>query len=122
MRMAKFTRGWEFTGTNEPLRFVEKELKPLGEGYVRIKVHNAGLCSSDVGALRDPTWMALIDVPCILGHENAGEIIELGPNVEGWEIGERVAICPMPPTMESRSGMVGMAAMHNHLCTLNDAR
>ncbi len=94
--MAKFTRGWEFTGTNEPLRFVEKELKPLEEGYVRIKVHHAGLCHSDVGALRDPTWMALISVPCILGHENAGEIIELGPKVEGWKIGERVAICPMP--------------------------
>ncbi len=93
--MAKFTRGWEFTGTNEPLRFVEKELKPLQEGYVRIKVLNAGLCSSDVGALHDPTWMALITVPCILGHENAGEIIELGPNVEGWKLGERVAICPM---------------------------
>ncbi len=94
--MAKVTRGWQFTGTNEPLTFVEKELKPLEEGYVRIKVHHAGLCSSDVGALHDPTWMALISVPCILGHENAGEIIELGPNVEGWEIGERVAICPMP--------------------------
>lgn len=94
--MTKFTRGWEFTGTNEPLRFVEKELKPLEDGYVRIKVLNAGLCSSDVGALHDPTWMSLINVPCILGHENAGEIIELGPNVKGWEIGERVAICPMP--------------------------
>lgn len=102
--MAKVTRGWEFTGTNEPLRFVEKELKPLAEGYVRIKVRNAGLCSSDVGALRDPTWMALIDVPCILGHENAGEIIELGPNVEGWEIGERVAICPMPYKGEQGPG------------------
>ncbi len=93
--MKKFTRGWEFTGTNEPLTFVEKELKPLKEGYVRIKVLNAGLCSSDVGALHDPTWMALITVPCILGHEICGEIIELGENVEGWEIGERVAICPM---------------------------
>ncbi len=94
--MAKITRGWQFTGTNEPLSFVEKELKPLEEGYVRIRTHNAGLCSSDVGALNDPTWMNLISVPCILGHEISGEIIELGEKVEGWKIGERVAICPMP--------------------------
>ncbi len=77
--MAKITRGWQFTGTNEPLSFVEKELKPLEEGYVRIRTHNAGLCSSDVGALNDPTWMNLISVPCILGHE----ISELGEKVEG---------------------------------------
>ncbi|HHX13403.1 MAG TPA: zinc-binding dehydrogenase [Clostridiales bacterium] len=94
--MANFTRGWEFTGTNEPLNFVKKDLKPLDEGYVRIKVHHAGLCSSDVGALHDPSWMALITVPCILGHEIAGEVLELGKNVEGWKIGDRVAICPMP--------------------------
>ncbi|NLL37446.1 MAG: zinc-binding dehydrogenase [Fretibacterium sp.] len=93
--MAKFTRGWQFTGTNEPLTFVEKELEPLEEGCVRVKVHNTGLCSSDVGALHDPSWMAIISVPRILGHEVSGEIIELGKNVEGWKIGERVAICPM---------------------------
>ncbi len=94
--MAKFTRGWQFTGTNEPLTLVEKPLEELEEGFVRIKVKNAGLCSSDVGALHDPTWMSMISVPRILGHEISGEIMELGKNVEGWKIGDRVAICPMP--------------------------
>lgn len=47
-------KGWQFTGTGEPLKLVEQEIPTAKEGYVVIKVNNCGLCHSDVGALDDP--------------------------------------------------------------------
>lgn len=95
--MTKMIKGWEFQGTHQPLEFVEKEMPDLKDDYVRLKVINSGLCHSDVGALEDEGWMEIIKkVPVIMGHETAGEIVELGKDVSGYEIGDRVAVCPMP--------------------------
>lgn len=95
--MTQVLRGWHFNGTHKPLEFVEKEQNELKADYVRLKVINAGLCHSDVGALEDEGWMDIIKkTPIIMGHEIAGEIVELGENVQGFEIGDRVAVCPMP--------------------------
>ena len=90
-------KGWQFTGTGEPLKFVEQEMPKAKEGYVVIKVANCGLCHSDVGALDDPGWVGNIikKVPVIMGHEASGVITEVGPGVEGWKVGDRVAVCPM---------------------------
>lgn len=90
-------KGWQFTGTGEPLKLVEQEMPKAKEGYVVINVSNCGLCHSDVGALDDPGWVGNIikKVPVIMGHEASGLITEIGPGVEGWEVGDRVAVCPM---------------------------
>lgn len=94
--MAKL-KGWQFTGTGEPLKLVEQEIPTPKEGYVLIKVSHCGLCHSDVGALDDPGWVGAIikKVPVIMGHEASGEIVEVGPGVEDWKPGDRVAVCPM---------------------------
>ena len=54
---------------------------------VVIRVRAAGICGSDVKILRDehPNYP-----PVVLGHEFSGEIVEAGPEVEGWSAGERV--------------------------------
>lgn len=89
-------RGWEFTTTNEPLKLVEKEDPKAKDGYVILDVMASGLCHSDVGALEDEGWLNLISKrPCILGHEFAGVISEVGPGVEGYKVGDRVGVCPM---------------------------
>ncbi|MFT3876029.1 MAG: zinc-binding dehydrogenase [Propioniciclava sp.] len=59
-------------------------------GEVLVKVSACGLCHSDLhvigGAIAFP-------LPCVLGHEVAGEIVEVGPGVEhtGLAVGQRVA-------------------------------
>lgn len=59
-------------------------------GEVLVKVSACGLCHSDLhvigGAIAFP-------LPCVLGHEVAGEIVELGPGNEhtGLKVGQRVA-------------------------------
>jgi len=58
-----------------------------GPGEVLIEVKACGICGTDVHVLRDqfPYWP-----PVILGHEFAGEIVELGPGVSLYRVGDRV--------------------------------
>ncbi|MDO5112136.1 MAG: zinc-binding dehydrogenase [Clostridia bacterium] len=89
-------KGWEFRKTHEPLVLVERETPKAKPGYVVLKVTGCGLCHTDVSTLEDPGWMSILGkVPCILGHEIAGEIIEVGEGVKNFKVGERVAVCPM---------------------------
>lgn len=103
--MAKL-KGWQFTGTKEPLKLVEQEIPTLKPGYALIKVSHCGLCHSDVGALDDPGWVGNIikKVPVIMGHEAAGEIVEVGEGVDNFKPGDRVAVCPMYTATDAGPG------------------
>lgn len=59
-------------------------------GEVLVRVSACGLCHSDLHVLGGAIAFPL---PCVLGHEVAGEIVELGPGVEhtGLVVGQRVA-------------------------------
>jgi S-(hydroxymethyl)glutathione dehydrogenase/alcohol dehydrogenase len=65
-----------------------------GPGQVRIRVRAAGVCHSDLsarnGGLPQP-------VPAILGHEAAGDVIEVGDGVTGIAVGDRVIASWLPP-------------------------
>lgn len=88
-------RAWQFTGTNEPLVLKELPEPKAGPGEVVLKMKAAGICHSDVGLLDDEGWLALLAKrPITIGHENAGEIIEVGAGVEGFKVGDRVGVCP----------------------------
>lgn len=88
-------KGWEFTGTHQPLRIVEKPDPKAKPGYVVLKTLAGGLCHSDVSALDIETWMPSFNVPVIMGHEVCGEIVEVGEGVEGYAVGDVVAVCPL---------------------------
>lgn len=88
-------RGWEFTGTHVPLKLVEKPDPVVKPGYVVLKTKAGGLCHSDVSALEHESWMPNFKVPVIMGHECCGEIVEIGEGVEGFEVGDIVAVCPL---------------------------
>lgn len=88
-------KGWEFTGTHVPLKMVEKPDPVVKPGYVVLKTKAGGLCHSDVSALEHESWMPMFNVPVIMGHECCGEIVEIGEGVEGYEIGDIVAVCPV---------------------------
>ena len=96
VRKRIFMRGWEFKGTHIPLELVEKPDPVVKPGYVKIKTLAGGLCHSDVSALEHESWMPSFNVPVIMGHEVAGEIIEFGQGTEnqGFQLGDIVAVCP----------------------------
>ncbi len=54
---------------------------------VLIEVKAAGICGTDIHVKHDefPYWP-----PVILGHEFAGEVVEVGPEATGWQVGDRV--------------------------------
>ena len=54
---------------------------------VLVKVNCVGVCGTDV-KLYDDTFIS--DLPCIIGHEFAGEIVETGAEVKSLKAGDRV--------------------------------
>ena len=53
---------------------------------ILVKTHYCGLCGSDVTNFKYKMYQA----PLIMGHELAGEIVQLGENVIAFKIGDRV--------------------------------
>jgi len=66
-----------------------------GPGEVVVRVLAAGICGSDLHSYRDPSriWPGL-KLPYMAGHELAGEIAALGPDVIGVQVGQRVGVEP----------------------------
>ena len=66
--------------------------KVCGEGEALIKVKSAGICGSDLGAFRGTN--PLVNYPTVIGHEIAGEVIQIAKNERGIEVGDHVILDP----------------------------
>jgi len=73
-----------------PFEMVEKDIPELGPGQVRIKVKACGVCHSD--SFTKEGLFPGIKYPRVPGHEIAGVIDAVGPNVTEWKIGQRVGV------------------------------
>jgi L-iditol 2-dehydrogenase len=69
------------------------EVSP-GEALVRIAA--CGVCGTDLKKIH----YGLQPPPRIYGHEMAGTIVALGDDVEGWQLGDRVAVMHHVPCMD----------------------
>ena len=69
---------------------VEREIPEPGTGEVRIKVEACGICFSD-HLTKDGLWPGLT-FPRVPGHEVAGVIDAVGPQVVEWKKGDRVGV------------------------------
>ncbi len=58
-------------------------------GQVLLRVRAVGVCGSDLHQWHGPVGWA-VNYPVVLGHEFAGEIAAVGPDVTGWQVGDRV--------------------------------
>lgn len=69
----------------------EVPVPKVGRGGVLIEVQAVGVCGTDLHILLDefPYYP-----PVILGHEFAGVVCELGSEVVGWSVGDRVVAEP----------------------------
>ena len=64
----------------------------VGGNDVLIKVHKTAICGTDVHIYNWDEWaQKTIPVPMTAGHEYAGEIVELGANVTGLQVGDIVS-------------------------------
>ena len=62
----------------------------IGPDDVLIRINKTGICGTDIHIWNWDEWaQKTLPVPLITGHEFAGEIVELGRDVEGLDIGQR---------------------------------
>src|SRR5712691_3315351 len=75
-------------GGPEQLRLVEVETPRPGPGQVLVRVKAAGVCYRDL--LDRQGAYPMMRRPVITGHEFAGVVTAVGPDVSGLSVGERV--------------------------------
>lgn len=80
------------TGLGAPLEIQEVELASPKANEVLVKIAATGVCHSDLNAVQDPST----PFPTILGHEGAGTVVEVGPNVKTVKRGDKVALSWVP--------------------------
>ena len=65
-----------------------------GPGEVLIKVHTTAICGTDVHIFHGDEGAAKTPAGTVLGHEFAGEIVEVGAGVKHLKAGDRVCVDP----------------------------
>ena len=83
--LAKLERGPGLTLT--------KVKKPtVGHNDVMIRIRKTAICGTDIHIWKWDEWaQKTIPVPMQVGHEYVGEIVEMGQEVRGFDIGDRVS-------------------------------
>ena len=74
--------------TSKPLSIEEIIISPPLENEVLVQVKGAGLCHSDLSVINGSRVMPL---PLVIGHEGAGEVVEVGNAVKDIKIGDHVS-------------------------------
>ena len=72
------------------LRLEDIEPEKAGPGEVRVEIHAAATCGTDLKSYRrgHPTLFPVL--PARFGHEFAGNVIEIGEGVTKFAVGDRV--------------------------------
>jgi L-iditol 2-dehydrogenase len=90
---------------------IESATPPVGANDILVKIRACGLCGSD------NMYIAIGGLPphqgkMPLGHEAAGEIVEVGTDVSGLAVGDHVVINPMarPDDIIGNGGSTGALA------------
>jgi len=68
------------------------------ERWVRIRTRLGGICGSDLNVITlkaSPTTSPFSSFPFVLGHENVGDVVEVGSAVRSVRVGERVVANPL---------------------------
>ncbi len=92
---------------NNDVRLQDMARPSPGEGEILLKIHASGICGSDVMG-----WYRAGKGPSVLGHEIAGEIVEIGEGVTKYKVGQRVSASHHVPCNTCRYCLNG----HHTVC------
>ena len=68
------------------------------ERWVRVRTRLGGICGSDLNVITlkaSPSTSPFSSFPFVIGHENVGDVVEVGRDVRGVPVGARVAVNPL---------------------------
>ena len=96
---------------NEDLRYDDYPEPQTAPGQVKVRVRAAGICGSDVPrVLQNGAHF----YPVVLGHEFAGDVVEVGEGVTAVAVGDTVSGAPLLPCMECEDCAQGNYSLCKH--------
>ncbi len=93
----------------QKLEWVERDIPQPGPGELQIKLGHVGICGSDLHFYHEgrlANWE--LDGPLALGHEPGGVVSDIGDDVKGFKIGDKVSIEPAVPCGECEECRKGL--------------
>jgi L-iditol 2-dehydrogenase len=94
---------------NRDVRLEEMPVPQIGAGELLLRTRASGICGSDL-----MEWYRIKKAPLVLGHEIAGEVVEVGAGTENFKVGDRVFSSHHVPCGQCRYCMAG----HQSVCEL----
>jgi threonine 3-dehydrogenase len=71
---------------------LEVDVPEIGPNDILIRIRKTGICGTDMHIWNWDAWaQKTVPVPMVVGHEYAGEIVEIGSHVEDLRVGQRVS-------------------------------
>ena len=96
---------------NKDLRYEDYKTPQTKPGMVKVRVRATGICGSDVPrVLHNGAHF----YPIVLGHEFAGDVVEVGEGVRNLKIGDTVSGVPLVPCLQCDDCQKGDYALCNH--------
>ena len=93
--------------SNQDVRVEEMPVPAIGPGELLLRVAASGICGSDV-----MEWYRLTRAPLVLGHEVAGEVVQVGEGVERFREGDRLVVTHHVPCNACHHCLTG----HHTVC------
>jgi L-iditol 2-dehydrogenase len=94
---------------NRDVRLEEMAVPRISSGELLLRIRASGICGSDL-----MEWYRIKKAPVVLGHEIAGEIVEVGEGVKDFRPGERVFASHHVPCGKCRYCLAG----HQSVCDM----
>ena len=85
-------KAFQLVAWQKPGELREMPVPEPGPGQVLVKIGGAGACHSDLHVMEMPAGQATFELPCTLGHENAGWVEKMGPGATGFTPGDPVIV------------------------------
>ena len=84
----------------EQLRVEPVAVPEIGKDDILVRVRAALTCGTDVKVFRRGYHARMIVPPALFGHELAGDVVQVGENVHGFQVGDRVVAANSAPCGE----------------------
>lgn len=90
---------------------IETPIPQIQPDEILVRTGAGIVCTSDLADIRENPFN--IDLPVVFGHEGAGVVVAVGKDVQGFQIGDRVATHPVHPCGKCQNCLSGL----RHLCS-----
>ena len=93
---------------NDDIRYEDVPMPEIGPGEVLVRVRGAGICGSDLPRVHDN---GAFFYPIILGHEFAGDVVEIGEGVTSVSVGDKISGTALMPCFKCEDCQKGNYAL-----------